>query len=60
MTNSDLLQIAAYFLVLLAAARPLGDFMARVLAGERHWLSPVLGSWSAFSTAPLESIRPNR
>ena len=43
MTNSDLLQIAAYFLVLLAAARPLGDFMARVLAGERHWLSPVLG-----------------
>ena len=43
MTNSDLLQIAAYFLVLFAAARPLGDFMARVLAGERHWLSPVLG-----------------
>ena len=43
MTNSDLFQIAAYFLALLVAVRPLGDFAARVLAGERHWLSPVLG-----------------
>lgn len=37
------LQIALYIVVLLALAKPLGAFMARVYAGERTFLSPVLG-----------------
>src|SRR5262245_40956571 len=42
------LEILIYLAVLLLAARPLGGFMARVLAGERHALSRMLG--------PLESL----
>jgi potassium-transporting ATPase potassium-binding subunit len=34
-TTSDLLQIAVYFAVLLALAKPLGEYMARVYQGER-------------------------
>lgn len=37
------LQIAVFFAVLLAAMPLLGGFMAKVYAGERHLLSPVLG-----------------
>jgi K+-transporting ATPase ATPase A chain len=37
-----ILQIVLYFAVLTAAALPLGSFIARVLAGERTFLSPVL------------------
>ncbi len=42
MTLNGLLQIAAFFLVILALTKPLGVFMARVFAGERTWLHPVL------------------
>ncbi|HTO90547.1 MAG TPA: potassium-transporting ATPase subunit KdpA [Candidatus Sulfotelmatobacter sp.] len=38
-----LIELVAYVVVLLLAAKPLGLFMARVLEGHRTWLSPVLG-----------------
>jgi K+-transporting ATPase ATPase A chain len=37
------MEIALYLAVLLLAVRPLGAYMAKVLAGERTWLTPVLG-----------------
>ncbi len=42
MTGNGILQIAIYFLVLLALTKPMGAFMAKVFAGERTWLHPVL------------------
>ncbi|OGO12366.1 MAG: potassium-transporting ATPase subunit KdpA [Chloroflexi bacterium RBG_13_68_17] len=36
-------QLILYFVVLLALAKPLGTFMARVYQGERTFLDPVLG-----------------
>jgi K+-transporting ATPase ATPase A chain len=38
-----LIQCGLYLVVLLALAKPLGEFMARVLQGERHFLTPALG-----------------
>jgi K+-transporting ATPase ATPase A chain len=35
------MQLALYFVVLLALAIPLGKFMALVLSGEQHWLTRV-------------------
>jgi potassium-transporting ATPase potassium-binding subunit len=43
MTPNGWLQILIYFLVILAVTRPIGNFMFRVLEGERHWLSRWLG-----------------
>jgi potassium-transporting ATPase potassium-binding subunit len=37
------IQIALYLVLLLLLARPLGEHMARVYAGERTFLTPVLG-----------------
>ena len=37
------LQLIFYLVVLLALAKPLGSFMARVYQGERTFLDPVLG-----------------
>jgi potassium-transporting ATPase potassium-binding subunit len=42
MTINGWLQIAIYFAVLTALVVPLGRFMARVLEGERTFLSPIL------------------
>ncbi|HKF20927.1 MAG TPA: potassium-transporting ATPase subunit KdpA [Candidatus Angelobacter sp.] len=42
MTPNGLLQIAVFFLAVLALTRPMGAFMARVFEGERTWLHPVL------------------
>src|SRR4051794_24017637 len=42
MTPTGLLEIAVFFLVLLALTKPLGAYMARVYQGERTWLDPVL------------------
>jgi K+-transporting ATPase ATPase A chain len=42
MTANGFLQIAVYFLLLLALTKPLGGYMTRVFAGERTWLSPLL------------------
>jgi len=42
MTANGWLQIGFFFAVLLAVTKPLGVFMARVFAGERTFLDPVL------------------
>jgi len=36
------LQIGVYSLLVLAAAKPLGQYMSRVFAGRRTWLRPLL------------------
>ena len=43
MTMIGWLQIALFFLAVLVTIKPLGLYMARVFAGERTALSPVLG-----------------
>jgi K+-transporting ATPase ATPase A chain len=43
MTGNGILQIGLYAAVILGFVRPLGGFMARVFAGERTWLTPLLG-----------------
>ena len=43
MTPQGLLEIALLFIAAVAAAIPLGDFVARVFSGGRTWLDPVLG-----------------
>jgi K+-transporting ATPase ATPase A chain len=42
MTANGWLQFAIFCVVLLLVTRPAGAYMARVLEGERTWLSPVL------------------
>jgi len=42
MTLNGFLQVALYLVVLIALAKPLGGFMARVYEGERTFLDPVL------------------
>ncbi|HEY3416564.1 MAG TPA: potassium-transporting ATPase subunit KdpA, partial [Armatimonadota bacterium] len=37
-----ILQIVLFVLVLLALTKPMGSYLARVYAGERTWLDPVL------------------
>jgi len=43
MTANGLLQIALYFIVLIAAAIPLGNYMAKVYSGEPVFLSRLAG-----------------
>ncbi len=43
MTANGILQIALYFIVLIAAAVPLGRYMARVYSGEPVFLSRLAG-----------------
>lgn len=43
MTLNGFLQLAVYFLVLLALTKPLGVYMARVFSGEKTFGSRVLG-----------------
>lgn len=47
MTIIGWLQIALFFLAVLVTIKPLGLYMARVFAGERTALSPVLGRLEA-------------
>ncbi|HEY8022387.1 MAG TPA: potassium-transporting ATPase subunit KdpA [Thermoanaerobaculia bacterium] len=42
MPSHDLLQLAIYLAALLAVTKPLGVFMARLFAGERTFLHPVV------------------
>jgi len=42
MTLNGILQIALFFLVLLALTKPIGAYMAKVFAGERTWIHRVL------------------
>jgi K+-transporting ATPase ATPase A chain len=53
------LQCALYIVVLLALAKPLGEFMARVLAGERTFLTPALG-WLERLTYKASGVDPQR
>jgi len=43
MIGNLVLQCLVYVVVLLVLAKPLGEFFARVLAGERTFLTPALG-----------------
>jgi K+-transporting ATPase ATPase A chain len=43
MTANGWIQIALFVAVVIALARPVGGFMTKVFAGERNFLSPVLG-----------------
>jgi K+-transporting ATPase ATPase A chain len=43
MTANGILQIALYFIALIAAAVPLGRYMARVYSGEVVFLSWIVG-----------------
>ena len=42
MTANGILQILLFIAVVIALAKPLGTFMAKVFAGERTWLHRVL------------------
>jgi potassium-transporting ATPase potassium-binding subunit len=48
MTANGFLQIAVFFVLILAFAKPMGAFMTKVFAGERTFLHPVL--------RPLEKV----
>ena len=48
MTLNGILQIVIYLAVLIALAKPLGAFMARVFQRERTFLDPVLGPMERF------------
>ena len=43
MSDHGMLQVGLYLVLLLALAAPLGAFIARVLEGQRHVLTPLLG-----------------
>jgi potassium-transporting ATPase potassium-binding subunit len=43
MTANGVLQIAVFFVLIVAFAKPMGAFMTKVFAGERTFLHPVLG-----------------
>src|SRR3984957_14011155 len=43
MTTNGWLQIAIFFLLILACAKPLGSYIARIIEGKRSFLSPILG-----------------
>ncbi|MCX6133318.1 MAG: potassium-transporting ATPase subunit KdpA [Ignavibacteriales bacterium] len=48
MTFNGILQIVFFIVVLLALAKPLGAFMARVFQRERTFLDPILGPVERF------------
>jgi K+-transporting ATPase ATPase A chain len=56
MTSSGLLQIAVYFLLVLAITKPLGLFMTRVFNGERTFLHPLL-RWLEVAIYKLSGVR---
>ncbi len=43
MTPNGIFQILLFFALIVAAAKPLGTFMAKVYEGERTFLSPIMG-----------------
>ena len=42
MTTNGILQIVVFFLLILAFVKPLGIYIAKVFAGEKTFLHPVL------------------
>jgi K+-transporting ATPase ATPase A chain len=49
MSVFDWVQIVLYVVILIALAKPLGSFMARVFNGERNFLSPILAPVERFT-----------
>ncbi|MBV9189248.1 MAG: potassium-transporting ATPase subunit KdpA [Betaproteobacteria bacterium] len=49
MISNILVQSGLYIVVLLALAKPLGEYMARVFQGERTFMTPVLGWLERFT-----------
>jgi K+-transporting ATPase ATPase A chain len=43
MTANGWLQIALFFALIIACAKPLGTYIANVMEGRKNWLSPVFG-----------------
>jgi len=43
MTVNGWIQVAIFFLLILACAKPLGSFIATIIEGKRNFLTPVLG-----------------
>lgn len=58
MTLNGILQILLFFGLVLALVKPLGIFMARVFAGERTFLHPVLGPIERFIYR-MSGVNPN-
>jgi K+-transporting ATPase ATPase A chain len=58
-TSNILIQCVLYLVVLLALAKPLGEFCASVLTGERHLLSAPLG-WLERLTYKASGVDPKR
>jgi K+-transporting ATPase ATPase A chain len=58
MTSNILLQLGLYLVVLIALAKPLGSYMARVYTGERTMLDRVLGPLERFIYR-LMGVRPD-
>ncbi len=58
MTTSGVLQLILYMVVLLALAKPLGSYMARVYEGRPVGLGRVLG-WLERLIYRLSGVRPN-
>jgi K+-transporting ATPase ATPase A chain len=56
MTAAGILQIALFFGVILLCTKPLGAFIARVFAGERTFLHPVL-RWLEVLTYKAAGVR---
>jgi K+-transporting ATPase ATPase A chain len=54
-----LIQCGLYLVVLLALAKPLGEFFARVFTGERTFLTPALG-WLERLTYKASGVDPQR
>jgi potassium-transporting ATPase potassium-binding subunit len=52
------LQLILYLVVLLALAKPLGSFMAKVYQGERTFLDPVLGPVERF-VYRVSAVKPD-
>jgi K+-transporting ATPase ATPase A chain len=59
MTGSGLLQLVLYLVVLLALAKPLGLYMARVYEGRAPGLGSLLG-WLERLVYRLSGVRPDR
>src|SRR5579871_4637329 len=59
MASIGILQIIAYFVVLLAITKPMGLFMTRIFQGERTFLHPVLRPVEVFMYK-LAGVREDR
>ena len=59
MIANILIQCGLYLVVLLALAKPLGEFFARVLTGERQFLTPALG-WLERLTYKASGVDPQQ